>query len=33
LQRHPHVHCVYRVVDCRPITRGGSARHPTSFYR
>ena len=23
----------YRVVDCRLITRGGSAPHPTSFYR
>ena len=23
----------YPVVDCRLITRGGSARHPTSFYR
>jgi len=23
----------YRVGDCRLITRGGSARHPTSFYQ
>ena len=23
----------YRVGDCRQITRGGSARRPTSFYR
>ena len=24
---------LYRVVDCRLITRGGSVRHLTSFYR